>query len=696
MIRRLFGIALSLSVLMQTALADPPSEFKDPNFDRAAERAKALAIVENPPVPQIVVENMSKATPEARAFLKFYKEVWAPMTMDYLKANIRWYVSYVSIDRALFNDEAEREQWNQNVIKYSDQRAEIISSEKFLRATKKLAALAEGLEGDAPDLARKYWEYLTKFNYRPEDQELVARLAEIDNQIKEAQNNSPFAASAFANRRKAQEIEAAYYDGQLELTEAARQLEELGKDGSLAMGHDIANKIGPLVNEKAIILTTLANNLGYETHAQFMFAQKQDFFAEGMKTPAERIASLERFLEHLKPVRLKLAKAIVANHPLRPDFDRLSSTELSLLFPESHTLVNDYFLMENVNSFWEDFYTENGFPMQRWKRLVLDSYRRDRKQPHAYMAPQGIRHPRRHVIDARDLNIDLPKTERGWMYPVISIVQNVSRNSVSDYETVGHETGHFWEFSSGRFESGAFTLLDNEGDPITATAWLETPSMAMEKVLLDPVLLKAKLKDANGQPVPEENVDQYVASSKINEMSGLIGTAMGAWFDYSLWDYAYTKDSKPFNQRMKELIEERDTRFSSNKKPRKRYFEPVNGYYITSHFLSGSVKYEYFYSEMAAQQVHHALLDRLEAETGRRTYLNQPTMGKHLTEDFYPDGHKMQFPKSIERFTNVPYDPDQVLKNIGQTVNELVQYLEDTKPAKVCPGVFLTYPASAE
>lgn len=33
MIRRLFGIALSLSVLMQTALADPPSEFKDPNFD---------------------------------------------------------------------------------------------------------------------------------------------------------------------------------------------------------------------------------------------------------------------------------------------------------------------------------------------------------------------------------------------------------------------------------------------------------------------------------------------------------------------------------------------------------------------------------------------------------------------------------------------------------------------------------------
>ena len=684
-----FIVVVALTLCL-SALADPADS--TPSFDREAAREKALAVIKNPPVPNISITGFTKAPKSHQKLLRHYRNNWAPLALEYMRENIRWYVYTVSLDRALYRDEAEKQAWTTAMSEHLMNKSKIMGSNKFVQATKTLYDLSRGMDGLVPQLAERYWNAMAGFNYRNEDQELVKELAEVVAQIKSIRNNSPISEGLGENQRQSLAIRKAFYAGEMGLVEAAAKLDELETTSLSAMGHDIGLKAAELQNRKAIILTKLAQNLGFNNHAEYMFAQRAHFYSDNMKTPSQRIAMLEKIFDVLEPVLKRIHKTIAEIHPLRPQPDQLSATELGLLYPESDTLVNDYYRKETVGEVWKQFYTENGFPMDRWEHLDLDIYPRKGKYTHAYMAAQALRMPKTYQINASDLGVNLPSQSDAWLSPVISIVQNIRINSTYGYKVVVHETGHFWDYASQRVPDGPFAVFDSEGDPVRAISWAETPSTSMEKVRFDRDLLLAKLRNEQGQPIPEADLDRYLATTTISEFEGVVSTAKGAWYDYSLWNYAYTENSESFVQRMETLHNKMTKRFSSGRRPRHRAFPSFYSKFSTDHFTGASVKYDYFFSDLAAELIHEHLMDRFEQETGRRSYLNQPSMGTILTEELYPEGRAKPFPQSIEDFTGMSYNPSLILAKVTASVDKALAQLRATAPKMSCPGVFLVLP----
>ena len=647
-------------------------EFKDPNFDREVERAKALAIIENPPVSQVDVEGLESASPQAQEFLRHFKNVWAPFSAQIHSFNTKWYVSYVSVDRALYNDDAEKDEWLRNVAEYEIAKNNIIKSEEFREATKKLYELSRGLEGEVVELVEKYWEFINKFEHTLEDQELTDRLAQIEVELGDIENTSPYAETLGEVSQKSIDIKAKFQAAEISLKQAAEELYELSNSGFGAKAQDVALRSAELLNEKAVILTKLAKRRGYKTHAEFILARTAHFFGQGMQTPSERIAFLENYLDKVTPMMSSVYKSIVDQNPNAPAFSSLTGRELGLLLPDSTPEIQKYFPKERVNDFWVEFYTENGFPVEMMDALVLDSYPRKSKQTHAYMAPQSVRRAKVFTVNASDLSVLKPDAEADWYEPLISIVQNVRIDSPNGYRTVGHETGHYWEFATAERNDGPFLLIDQEGDPVRATSWTETPSMAMEFVLQDRTLLLDKLKDRQGNPIPPELLDRYLAEKKLAGLSRNKVTAEGALLDYSLWDYDFENGDESFMDRITRITTEIDKKYAVAARESKSKTDPKYSHFATNHWTSGNVKYDYFYAFQTATMVHERMLDIFDERTGRRTYLNQPDMGSILINDLYKDTHSKPYPQGVEEFSKREFNPDQLAASFQITANEII------------------------
>ena len=95
-------------------------------------------MIKNPPVPNISITGFTKAPKSHQKLLRHYRNNWAPLALEYMRENIRWYVYTVSLDRALYRDEAEKQAWTTAMSEHLMNKSKIMGSNKFVQATKTL------------------------------------------------------------------------------------------------------------------------------------------------------------------------------------------------------------------------------------------------------------------------------------------------------------------------------------------------------------------------------------------------------------------------------------------------------------------------------------------------------------------------------------------------------------------------------
>lgn len=644
----------------------------DQNFNQEKERAKALSWIQDPAVPKIDIVNLEGAPEQNIVFLNYMKNSWAPMANKIQAHNMKFYVYLVSLDRALYNDEAEKKQWTEAVNFHTKEKNKIIQSAQFHQATDKLHDLSQGLRGEVVDLVNRYWNQLINFEPQKKDQAVTNELTHLRSTVSDLANNSKITSAMLAKTAKETiEIKNDFYIGKIDILEASRKIDSLASWGLLAKGQDVAISASEALNQAAILYSKLARSKGYQSHAEFIFAQKEDAYSKGMKTPQERIKTLQSTLAQIKPIMTQVYRSLWQKQIPHLKFEDLTTTQLSLLLPETDSLVTEYFIKENATKFWHQIFEENGFDMKQLDELVLDLYPRAGKQSQAYMAPQSIRKPKVFRVDAKTLAVKVPpKQAKNWYPARITILSNLLTDTPVSYVTLGHEEGHYLDYSSRNFTDGPFMLIDKEGDPIEATSRSETPSIAMEKVLNDRPTLLDKLIDKEGNPIPEGILDQYLSNKKIDNLLRFIHTATGALFDYTLWSYNFTEDSETFVERARGLARHMKHEYGIGKTP----FLSIDTsyqYFGTGHFYGASVKYDYFYASQTAEMVDQWLLDTLENISGERTYLKQYQMADTLINNLYADTHNATYPKSIEHFTKRKFNSDELVANFEKSADQI-------------------------
>ncbi|MGE0528562.1 MAG: M3 family metallopeptidase, partial [Bdellovibrionales bacterium] len=647
--------SLFLAMLSSSLTFAGPDGFVDPDFERETERAKVLAALDQLPIPGIQINGLDAVSAQKIELLTFLNDVWIPYANEIHRNNISWYILVVALHRVLYRDLSEKEEWKARSIRHLDKKNSIMQSEEFRRATERLYLLSRGLSGDLVKLIERYWQSMSQFEVDAGAESLTMALSQLRSDISDVHDSSPIGAKLAEHNAAILDLKKRYYAGEISLEEAAARWVELLPISIFAKGEDVGKRGEALFNRQAVLLTQLAKSLGYRTHADYIFKKKAEFYSPSLRTIDRRVRLLRALLEQTRePAEMAL------KHLLKPSgaavrFEDLTMAELAFLPPETDSLVSEYFPKENVNSFWRNFFIESGFSITQLNNLTLDSYPREGKFTHAYMAPQSLHKPRVFEVDANSLKVVTPPYDPAFWFPsLISIVQNVRADLANYYRTVGHEMGHFLEFDSLSFTDGPFMLIDHEGDPVRSTMWSETPSMAMEMVLEDVELLANRARSRTGELMPRALAEEYVQNVGLTELLSMRSLMAGSLLDYTLWNYDFENGSETFVQRLRRL----------DREIKKKYFFgvpiancPVDLSYSrfnTSHWTNGDVKYEYVFANMSAVQVNERILDILEQTTGRRTYLMQPGLARILVDQLYRHSFGEAYPANVERFTDKP------------------------------------------
>ena len=652
-------------------------------YPRALERQKILDLIETIEQEEIPLRfsGYQSRTPQERRFLQFYRNNIHPVQMRERRLLGVAGLLYVALDRALYEDETEQKAWMKKKNELSVEAQEIFTAPEWKRAIREWARLSVGLKGrlaaEAREVVRK--DRLSGFGVK--ELPLLKRLTELETIIAQKANESSVTGEHLSEYEKAaNELEKQFRGREITLEHVKKRLQELWPKSPHAKGHDVLQRIAPLLNEAAIIRTQLAQSKGFENWAQYQLAPRKNTYKRGLRTVDDHIGFMEQVLSGTLESATRFRRAILADAGYTSsDAEGIAIGIFNQEFfmPEDDNLVGNYFIAEDVNGMWLETMRESGFDDSALMRINLDSFPRKSKHTHAYMANVLDTIPKVANFDTETFDFKLPSRTSGNYHPAaIFIVQNVISDGYGQYEVIFHEGGHALDYA---YRRGVL-----EGDP--SYAYTETSSMMMQRFFDDLPFLLAKGEDRNGNPLDQETAESFIVNKKLNKYYRDRNQYSNALFDLAVWNEPYTEDGPKFTERFLAIHDDLRNRYF----PEENIWKPEgveNGSFKlkTGHFYSGNVRYHgYMYADMAAQMTADYLWDMLEKTTGRRTLYRQPTLAKLLIEGMYERGFTRPFPAATEEFTGRKLDPFKVIERTNQALDRFVQ---ETNQRLSCKGL---------
>lgn len=631
------------------------------SFDLQAERARVRGLINNYPMPNLRIDHANEVNTQARQFLTHFEtKIW-PKLRELPELTRLWWdppggrieVVNNALNRALYETPDEEKAWQKAEEDISLRYRSILSSTEWQSDVAEWARLAGSFKGELPDLARRMKSDLDINEFTPAELPLFEEIERLGTEIKKIARSTDHAKDITPSSKETQKIMEAFHTGKLSFSEASTRLEALINKGYLPHGREIAEKGEALFKRKAILRTQLAKRKGHPTWGSYVLSTYARHHREGLKT----IADWKVFLNNLLTQTEKPWKEFLDKRTSEFGIttDNITASQLSLMLLPGSLLIRKYFPVENVEKFWRETMKESGFPDELFEKIHLDMYERPGKHTHAYLSYNVPDRPRLVVINALTLSTVLPpeSDKSAWIPAALDIIQNMRTDGMGSYETMLHEGGH-------ALHHGSEEDIWGQG---ASNAWAETHSMTMERFTSDPDFLVAKGRTKEGEALDRAQAERAIREDTINALYNLRRLAAQSLLDLELWDYDYeAQGAESFNDRLLRLTKESNLKASLVNSILPAGIDTRYRSFATEHFYSGDCRYwGYAGAEVAAYMIGETLLDELEKETGRRSFLNQPTIAAKLVERLYRHGHKKPFPMAVEEFTGKSYSPSSVV-----------------------------------
>lgn len=684
---RFLGFVFSLlliSISTLGATSGATSEASD-RYPREEERAALLNAINLLQAQKLQINFVSQTSPQAVSFLSIFKNEFWPVSLKLGALDEKASLLYVGVDRALYNDAAEKKQWNDQVLQLESEMNGIRSSKEYQDLIKRMSEAAQGLEGELADFARKAYKHQLQSAFTEAELPFQNRLTELQQKIKTIANEAPVSKHLAESEREAIAIEKRRLNGEISFAEATSAIEALRARSGAALGQYVAQNARELLAEAAIIRTKLAQTKGFKNWAEYQTSANEHLYKSGYKTAADRIPFLRELLASTKSAHKAFLEQRAKEVPGVPqeliqDIFKLRPSQQSFFSLPTEALISEYFPVENVQEVWRQTMRQSGFSPTAVERINLDSYPRENKQTHAYMLTARSHQPETFIVDGRTMKVTVPRQlPNRWMPAMIYIVQNMRADGINAYSTGFHEGGHALDYSHRQ------DVLGKGQD----SSYSETHSMTMELFFSDRDFLLSLGKTREGKSIPPEKVDEYIGNSGLNNLASLRGQSLNALFDLELWNHAYVEGGEDFVSRAARL----------NRELTKEYMFALNGQVVdgidnayrmfsTDHFYGGQVRYiGYIYAEMAAKMTYDRLLDILEETTGRRTLLNQPSLAKLLIDGYYKRGFGEPFPGATESFVRSKFDATAAARKFDQSIQ---LWISSRNAIRTCESIFIT------
>lgn len=660
---QLFRISVLLFVV--TFMVHAFAEFPLAEPDRIRERQNLLDLAANLPQSELVIDYEGTSHPDL--FLDYFKvKIW-PRLLELKKQENLYEIWMVAMDRALYHDIAERDQWARFQAEAKGKIDAIMSDPAWEVDAKAFAFLSNGLSGPLVDFARKLSAQLDVESYPPAAIPLLKELSEVMGQVRVIKNSSPLASGLAKAEQTRLATVSAFFKGEIKFDEAWKTLEGLAASERPAMGQDIALRASALLNRAAILRTQIAKVSGYGNWAEMTLARQAFHYAPGSRTPAERIQFLRGLLEATKAPYLeylKKAMSVIKSDEGALTMDRLRPSQMGLLGNETATLIKEYYPLKTLESVWRETMIKAGMSADMLAVLNLDVYPREHKQTHAYMANLSSHKPHEVRIDGRTLEI---KASADWYPARIFIVQNFRVDGPTYLKTAFHEGGHGVDYMSRR------TPIPTQEQIESSNSWSEVHSMTLERFLVDRDFLVATGRTADGTAMTEELADQYIANARAVTLLRFRDLVSSALYDLEIWNVAYEDGGLQFMDHAPAVRASIDHETSQVSSHILSGVDPKYTGFSTDHFYGGEVRYiGYVHAEMAAQLTAEKLWDDFARTTGRRSLYDQPTLLQILERAYYRTGHSEPFPQAVERFIGKPLSPDAVVAGMSSAVESFV------------------------
>lgn len=644
-------------------------------FDRKAERAKMLELAKKVSESEIKIKGPRHfdGRPKHVKFARFFVKTLWPV-LNARQTNERLFeIWMVMIDRALYNDDAEKALWKSNMTDAQNRLDALLADKSYYANLQKAAELAQGLKGPLVDFVLKQAEQNKIEGYPAEALADLGRLSAIMAEVSSLSNESTVTSAMLAEAAKtADALEQNYFKNPTAETfeKTWPALEALAPKGTGAKGQDIAKRGEALFNEAAILRTRIARAKGFETWADLIMATQASTYAPAFHTAQGRIEFLEGVLSATQAPYEALMRKVVQNaqeRGLPVTYESLRGSQVGLIMPQTETLLSSYFQLEKFEEIWRKTMRESGAPEEFFSQVNLDGYPRDKKQTHAYMARLSLRKPHTVVLDTEKLSVSAEGGAKNWFPAAIFIVQNMRKDGPSFLRTVFHEGGHALDYFH---RDNYFPVLEERE---ASNSYSETHSTTMEQFLTDESFLLANGKTREGAPLSAKLAREYIMNSRISALGDLRARFAGALYDLKVWNVAYTPDSETFTQRSYRLRREASEMASLRPSRVVHGVDPGWSGFATTHFYGGQVRYiGYVFAQVAALLTHEELLNRAEKATGRRTLYQQPKLVEWLREGYYREQFSKPFPLPIERFIGKKFEPQSLVKQITEWAKEFV------------------------
>lgn len=643
------GLILSFhifSVSAQTSTSQP--------YDRAGERVKMLAILDNPPVQELDLVGLESADQKSRALVEFFRDHLWKTEQQLYQLIIKASVYQAARDRALYESNDEKEQWASREVEAMNQMELIKTDPKRQELIRQFGKLAEGLSGEFAEYARRQMEDQELGAFTSREMPLLERLNKIQHSISDIANTSPISSKLAATDRAMNELIKLYFEGSISFSQAWHMFEAYQSQGYSALGQDVATRGAALFEEAAVIRTKLAKSKGFKNWAEYMVAQQARNYGEGHKTANYKIKFLRGILEASKVSYINFLKKRLGE--VGGSLEQLRNSQIGLLALEGDTMIREYFPADRAIDIWKDTLSKSGFDSDALNLIVVDAFPRAGKQTHAYMTNLTSHIPKVFRIDSKDLSVERPKEKSAWFPAHIVINQNFRDDGFDSLSTMLHEGGHSTDyiFQEDVTWNGA------------SYGYTETHSMTMERFGSDVEWLMENGINRKGEHLPRDVAERFITHSMINELVSARRQAAQAILDIEVWNYDYeAAGAESFVSRMLRIRGETSSEATLAKGFVVDQVDSRAGAFSTHHFYSGDVRYYgYIVANLAADLTAEHLLNVAEARSGRRTLLNQPWIAEHLINGYYRLGFLKPFPDSVVEFTGLPFSPERAMSSV--------------------------------
>jgi hypothetical protein len=618
-------VALVLCLFF-AACASAPKNATTPEW--ATEKARLLALVDQPPAQTLELTGLEQAPRRNRLFAEYYRDRIWPLLLEASKLEESLGLLSVLIDRVLYDSPEEHAALEGRMRDATRRLSELKASQGWKDAFARGVTLSRGLRGELPDQLRKSAAV----------QVLLDPMDVVLERIKKADSESPLRLTLDAAQKSSDEVRRHWYDGELGFEAATLQLEGLQKTGRVGMAQGFVGRARGDLDELARLRTRFAKSQGYPTWARYQVGQEAARYGREYGTVALRRAFSEAVLKRTE-------RAYRFQLKMRLEDQDIRAASLPLLMLRTDPLISAYIAPSRAEESWRKMVLGNGFDPRVLSEIRLDrAPRSDQYRDGATLTAWG-RKPYRLTFDVGDFSAVPPAREEtsAWLGAEVHLLAGLAQGGPGSVRALFREGGHALEIVH---RQSAYAS-------VPARAYSETISKLMEQHVFDDV------EHLKAMGVPEPVIAHYRINSERNRQLELRKTAAESLVELDVWDYDYSQArSETFTNRALRLhASKMGSALGVSYGMAQGLDWRMEAFANESLYEGRGGKFSDLAAALASEFVASALSEKLFALTGRRELYGQALFAPTLVQGLLERGFSEPFPRQIEKFAGKPFRP---------------------------------------